>query len=340
MYQNLQALRALAALLVMLFHGASHYRNTVGSSWVMSWIGHFGYLGVDIFFAISGFVAAHTTLHHERARSEAPRYLVHRFARIYLGYWPFFLLSLLIAAVYAPHMLQQWNGWKSFFLVFLLGAVDPRELVLYVSWSLSYELIFYLLVAATFVLPVRRARQLLVVSTLALSVFLAGAVDKTEPQWLMALLSFLLEFLMGAVACLVLPHVRHAGWLVLIASAAVGGFALGIHGDPPQGALRAFTLGLGGAATVLLAAAAEDLARWRAPAWAVALGASSYTLYLAHVLFWSLFGYWGIGAWITTWSAPLRGLGFCLFTGLCLLVCHRYYLFVEAPIYRLAKGLR
>jgi exopolysaccharide production protein ExoZ len=336
MYKNLQVLRVVAAMMVMLFHGASIYFDTVGAARPMTWVAKYGYIGVDIFFAISGFVAAHTTLARARNWHDMPTYAIHRLARIFLGYWPFYALSLAVAAVYTPSMLQQWDWLKSLFLVFLWGASDPREMVLYVSWSLSYELIFYTLVAASFALPLQRARQAFIAITLVVTAVLAGALQQREPLVLWAFLAFLLEFLMGAMVRLLAPKLFSRWWLLPAAIVAAGSIAIGLHGEPPQGAVRAFTLGLGGACIVMLTVVLEQTGAVRAPRWMIALGASSYTLYLAHVIFWSLFSVWGIGAWLSKLPPPLRSAGFWLSVGICVTLSHLFYRTVEAPLYRRA----
>lgn len=338
MYQNLQLIRAAAALMVMLFHGAPQFQGTLEPAWLMTIISHAGYVGVDIFFAISGFVAAHTTLTRERAVGEMPVYAMHRLARIYLGYWPFYLLSLLIASIHAPHLLQQWDLLSSFFLFFLVGLSEPAAMVLYVSWSLSYELLFYGLVAASFVLPVQRARQALVVVTLGVAAALALAPNPAEPKALWTFLSFLLEFLLGANCRLLAPRLRGLGWLTAAAATAICAFAFGLSGEPPAAALRAFTLGVGAAGLVLFAVVTEQASWLKAPAWATELGASSYTLYLAHVPFWSILGYLGVSTWIAGWPPILRETGFWLAVIVCVAASHVFYRLVEAPMYRRAIG--
>ena len=94
----LTALRAFAALLVVLFHFAD--RTAPGSGLHTTLIGH-GQLGVDVFFVLSGFILAHVYL----ARVEAGRFahgefLVNRLARLY----PMHLLMLAVAIA---------NGWLS-----------------------------------------------------------------------------------------------------------------------------------------------------------------------------------------------------------------------------------
>ncbi len=54
--EGLQILRAVAALMVVVYH--ARYAIPGGDAWP-----GFGEAGVDVFFVISGFVMAHTTRH-------------------------------------------------------------------------------------------------------------------------------------------------------------------------------------------------------------------------------------------------------------------------------------
>ena len=144
---NIQMLRAIAALLVVFHHVLPHYMVMGGTLAVISVISKWGFLGVDIFFVISGFIMAYTTFNKERNFVNAKRFFKHRLFRIYLGYWPFFFIMLLILYVTNPQKLSDLDLFGSFFLV----NADMFQLVLPISWSLSYELYFYFLFLFTFI---------------------------------------------------------------------------------------------------------------------------------------------------------------------------------------------
>lgn len=120
MYQNLQLLRFAAAFCVLLFH-----LNLFGS----------GYKGVDLFFVISGFVMHHCLF--SRRRPPAQQFLLHRFTKIFLLYW----IALSCYILLSPASLKTLELTTVF-------LVPGHASTLGVSWSLSYELYFYVLVAA------------------------------------------------------------------------------------------------------------------------------------------------------------------------------------------------
>jgi len=55
-------LRAIAALLVLLHHTLPHYEVMGGSLSFIKQLSSWGFVGVDIFFIISGFIMAYTTI--------------------------------------------------------------------------------------------------------------------------------------------------------------------------------------------------------------------------------------------------------------------------------------
>jgi peptidoglycan/LPS O-acetylase OafA/YrhL len=79
------ALRGIAALLVAIFH------FTAGSGLLSAWdplarVGSYGWLGVDAFFVISGFVVPLSLLRKTPQIRSAPRFLLRRYVRVGLPY--------------------------------------------------------------------------------------------------------------------------------------------------------------------------------------------------------------------------------------------------------------
>ncbi|MCF6172900.1 MAG: acyltransferase family protein [Campylobacteraceae bacterium] len=93
----MQFLRAFAALFVVFYHTAQHYFAVGGEhSWnFFSFMSKIGYLGVDIFFVISGYIMWYTT-HNTQGLKGVLEFVYARLTRIYPLYWSFFLLLILI----------------------------------------------------------------------------------------------------------------------------------------------------------------------------------------------------------------------------------------------------
>jgi exopolysaccharide production protein ExoZ len=89
-FQNIQVLRGIAALMVV-FHHSTGQIGAIGNR-VSGY--DIGFLGVDIFFVISGFVIFHTA---NRMGTSAGVFMWNRIVRIVPLYW---VLTLLVAAGY------------------------------------------------------------------------------------------------------------------------------------------------------------------------------------------------------------------------------------------------
>lgn len=87
-YLELDALRGIAALAVVLFH-FTMYRPEAGYGFVL------GVTGVDLFFIISGFVIL---LSLEKTR-DWKEFLLDRFSRLYPAYWACVTLAALTALI-------------------------------------------------------------------------------------------------------------------------------------------------------------------------------------------------------------------------------------------------
>ncbi len=166
--EGLDVLRLFAALSVVIFHysfrGAAADDLTRVSLPALVPVTKYGYLGVDLFFVISGFVIAWS--------AEGRHWLqfaVARFARIYPAFifcmTATFLVTMLIGA---PRFETSLTQWVANLIVFSPVAGQPFMDGAY--WSIVYELVFYgwmTLLIATGVFP--RFTQLILIAWLAIS---------------------------------------------------------------------------------------------------------------------------------------------------------------------------
>jgi exopolysaccharide production protein ExoZ len=125
MIYSLQALRGIAALLVLLFHFSI-------SSGTLTFFG-FGNAGVEIFFVLSGFIIVYTS----RSLS-LKTYAYKRFIRIFPIYW------VVLAGLFIPAMFFHSTYEFSFPNIASTFLLLPNHQMLNgVSWTLSFELYFY-----------------------------------------------------------------------------------------------------------------------------------------------------------------------------------------------------
>ena len=154
--RQLTGIRLVAAVWVLLYHSQGPL-DAIGllSMPVLPDFIRVGRLGVDLFFALSGFILSHTYLSSlgERLKvDKSVKFLWLRLARIY----PVHLVMLLVAgfAVFAQSIvtgeeldrswLNPWDFIKNLLLIQEWGS-DPQRGWNFVAWSLSMEWLAYLI---------------------------------------------------------------------------------------------------------------------------------------------------------------------------------------------------
>ncbi|MDB5130654.1 MAG: acyltransferase [Mucilaginibacter sp.] len=139
----MQAMRGFAATAVMIFHGTQIIQRETGYTYLHN-IFMAGFLGVDIFFVLSGFIIFYTS---KPESFDVASFLKRRFVRVYPIYW-LVTIALIVMYLTAPSPGQEY---KSNFTVILNSfTLFPQErYVLGVAWTLTYEIIFYLVFALT-----------------------------------------------------------------------------------------------------------------------------------------------------------------------------------------------
>ena len=136
--RSLTGIRGIAALYVALYHNLEIQKYT-GESKAQIFINH-GYLSVDLFFILSGFVMALSSRRLFEGAFSLKDYLLFmskRFARLY----PMYLLTICAAFVFVNH----FDGKVNFIIgLTLLTIVTGHDFVITHLWSLSTEWVAYL----------------------------------------------------------------------------------------------------------------------------------------------------------------------------------------------------
>ncbi|MEO8464690.1 MAG: acyltransferase [Gammaproteobacteria bacterium] len=146
---ELDALRGLAALSVVLFHFTTQFERLNGHRGSLPFYVPWGSYGVHLFFGISGFVIFMTLRRIERPLD----FLVSRFSRLFPAYWAAILLTSVIVVLGGELTLQQP------LLVILANFTMLQELVHIPSvdgvyWTLQVELAFYAIMFSAFLLRI------------------------------------------------------------------------------------------------------------------------------------------------------------------------------------------
>lgn len=145
---TIQLLRGLAAIAVVLHHVAGYLKESNHLHFLGGYC-RIGFAGVDLFFVISGFIIHFTSKSYLNTPSKLGEYWKKRTIRVYPIYWIVttgifffqFLLPLLNerAALNTGYPMEWLEFVKTYLLLPVHFAINP------VSWTLSYELFFYLM---------------------------------------------------------------------------------------------------------------------------------------------------------------------------------------------------
>ena len=277
-FNNIQILRFLAAAGVLLYHGHYYTGEWLAKTPLTRLFDYRYSWGVELFFAISGFVVSHSL-----SRTPPGRFLVLRLIRIYPAFW---LAAAIVVAGRLAVGGHPFAGGLAPTLTLLpvAGAAAPWPLG-GVEWSLVYEVFFYGLLAAVALVPARNAREWAMVAWLAaiLAWGLWGPVRATafHPSPAMLPLSaFNLPFIAGVLAYSWFRRVERLPVAALVCTVPA---ALVAADRAPSAEIMLAWQAVGFGALVLLAAAVSRVRDALPTNPLVRLGDASYGLYLVHV---------------------------------------------------------
>jgi exopolysaccharide production protein ExoZ len=267
-HQNIELLRFLAALAVVLFHAVGTLRagrfSEIGSNPFIA----LGSAGVDIFFVISGFVIF---LSVTRNSPSPIKFAKDRLVRLVPAYWILTVSQLGILASVAIYRGTElpfsfaWTIQSLFFVSQPLGNASP---VISQGWSLEIEMLFYLLVAV----------GLLIKNSVANIIFPAVALVSLVGFGLAPDLA--VEFIFGGLLGFLYTRIKFPALIAVVA----GVLGIGLFVAPVLlGAVDAPRWITWGIPSMLIVFSAVNLPQLQ---WKLlpTLGAASYPVYLLHMM--------------------------------------------------------
>jgi exopolysaccharide production protein ExoZ len=319
----IQALRAVAALAVV----GQHIPVISRGSW-----------GVDLFFLISGFIVCHVT------RSPDEHFLTKRLIRVVPLYWAGTALVFIAAAV-APSLMNSTSANPVHLLKSLLfipfdkgNGVRP---VLFLGWTLNYEMFFY---AVFFVcMKISHRHRALLSSAVLGAIVLAGAQwgpfgvvpdFYTDPV--------VLEFVFG-MACFyghqaAQAHGKEATGRARIAWPLIALVLVYLYLSPAQDGLPTRSVVWGLPAVWIFVIALWGLGSTQLPNAITRLGDASYSLYLFHPYLILVLDK-KLHLFAPTAAPVSAALASILAVGLCCGIAMGLYVFVEKPVTALLRHL-
>ncbi|HBK06549.1 MAG TPA: hypothetical protein DDZ81_11885 [Acetobacteraceae bacterium] len=274
---GVQCLRAVAALLVVAYHAVEQWTTHMpgyqpGDYWPN------GAAGVDIFFVISGLVMTISTQRNAGRPNPAWTFAKDRLIRIVPLYW--LVTTTKIAAVLAlPEMVERttldpFYTIGSYLLLPVRDATGLIRPVLPVGWTLTYEMLFYILVTVALLMRVSLGRVCIpVLLAFAALAFISPPDDFAN--------TIVAEFLFGIAIGNAIPRLQSLPPAVGMITGSVG-FALLLMVPVGDGLARPLTWGVPAACIVASTVSAEMTIRRHLPRWLLAAGNASYATYLTH----------------------------------------------------------
>lgn len=191
----IQYLRGIAALAVVLAHITSHQRPLLGEAAVVV-PEVVGVWGVDIFFVISGFIIFHITKGAPSGLPAAGAFLGKRIIRIVPAYW-FFTLLVFFIGKYNLFNNPDSSATGVMLLVKSLFFIKPGFPLLFVGWTLTLEMFFYLAFAVCMVFMQDRNRLFFLTVFFVGFSLLPSLIDSDNRYFRFYTQAILLEFVAG-----------------------------------------------------------------------------------------------------------------------------------------------
>lgn len=336
---QLDVLRGLAVLAVILYHAG----DFVPALRLHTLFG-FGYLGVDLFFVLSGFLITGILV----ASKDEASYFTNFYARRILRIWPLYYALLLLTFVVLPlvrssmaaPIFQQSHPWEPylFFVQNFFGNVQRAFYMVRVTWSLAIEEQFYLVWPVIVWLAPRQ-----VLKPLALGgIFLSIAARWSVQYGLIPPVNFFTNPLtrldglaLGAFLSLWIPEAqdRTVRWGGVVALALVVPATIMLGRVRPGHCVLYAMIAACFAALLCASVAAPVLPRL---AFLKYTGKVSYCLYLAHVPVFMAAGSLGFRHWCFPGSPRTsETIQFVVSLALCYVVAAASWRFYEGPFLRL-----
>jgi len=316
--EGLQAGRAIAALSVAYFHSYIALRAFPETAQVpIGALANWGFLGVNFFFAISGYVIC---LVVSRPGFAPIPFAIRRVFRLYPMYWMTMAVVALLIAIgkYRPEPLGHFLYSMTLLPQQTPPAYDP-------SWTLEREMVFYAL--AMVIVPLGGIRALaIVLAALAVAGLYFG-----NPWSFHLVTSTQADFLAGVLAFLARDQFRRVSTPLLT----MAGVALLVYSRAHE-----FVFAVAISSCLILAGMVELRLPWqRAPLrWLVALGDASYSIYLLHVITFSVMAFVAarLPLQLPEWMCePWRALSI----GVCCLISLATWRLIERPTIRFGNRL-
>lgn len=192
---NIQILRGFAAIFVVLYHSIElSVDNNLSLNFFLLFEG-IGAFGVDLFFVISGFIMMFIHLNRPQTIKS---FVIARVIRIVPLYWLLTMFFFIVMIFRNEHDYVHLTS-SMFFMSHILSFEEP---VLYLGWTLEYEVIFYVIFALSLIFTNEKIRLYVVCCMLYVASFVLSLT--------------MLEFFLGMIAAYIYKYYQFKSKVFLL----------------------------------------------------------------------------------------------------------------------------
>jgi len=287
---SLQLYRGIASILVVLHHANIILDRELKQDGLFG-LFHFGWIGVDFFFVLSGFIMFYIHQSDLSQPHQFKSFVKKRCLRIYPFYW------LLLAIKICGSLLIERNGsfdgvnlWQ-FIQVVLLTPQPGTNLTPFigVAWTLTYEIFFYLIFSLLILLKPKLYVPFIMLWVVGTILNLVNILPFQEDL----LLEFIfnprnLEFGFGCLAAYIVSNRQYeyqkiwvylALTMLIVAIINTGDREYDVAGLSPV-----IAYGIPFAILIMGSVQVENQVTLKIPSFLIYLGNASYSIYLTHGL--------------------------------------------------------
>ncbi|WP_434695316.1 acyltransferase [Pseudomonas sp. Z1-14] len=327
-----QALRGIAALLVVLCHAREYLAGSPNYPIIESVLLP-GAMGVDLFFIISGFIMVYSTRKATGTLDDVRDFAIKRFSRIWPTYTVATILWVFIADVGISYFASTDNWIVFLKSIFFIPVKDMAPLyfapIIPLGWTLNFEMYFYAVFGVS--LLFKRFRLIAMITWIGITVVALPMLTRVfsfspftfytfTPNYLnLTANPIILEFVAGAL----IGYLYLESWAIIknkvIAInllAASAGFVIWYNYSGPAYLHGITNWGASLAVMVLVLAIVSKTVDIKIPAVLAWLGKISFSLYLTHFLTRAVMdhsvAYLGFGQFMHTWGYVVISVVACI----------------------------
>jgi exopolysaccharide production protein ExoZ len=289
---SLQLYRGLASILVVFHHANIILDRELHQDGSFK-IFHFGWVGVDFFFILSGFIIFYIHHHDLGKPSQFKSFITKRFLRIYPLYW-IVLFGKILTSLAGDKSGAIFQSSPIQFIQAILLVPQSRanlDNFIGVSWTLTHEIFFYILFGLVILLKPKISRIIVVAWTVGLLLNFVNLLP-IEKNLLAEFIFNVrnLEFILGCLAAyIVSKYDDDRGKFLIFTALSMSIVSILNTRYHEAGGVSAkiapLAYGIPFALLIIGSVRMEKSTPLKIPAFLIFLGDASYSIYLTHGFF-------------------------------------------------------